>query len=232
MGLAIQDFAKLGRAQRLRVLSSMFYEDEIPVHNLFRTEAEMPLVERTALALSQGRVLDVGAGAGCHTLALQRRGLDDVTAIDISALSVETMRERGVRQALCADFFTDDFGSRFDTLLMLMNGLGIAGTLDRLPLLLSRCRELLADGGCVLADSTDLCYLFEDESGHVELPEDGVYYGEVDYRMVYGRHRGPAFHWLYVDFDTLCSHAAAAGLQAELVVKGTHYHYLARLSRA
>ena len=111
MGLAIQDFAKLGRAQRLRVLSSMFDEDEIPVHNLFRTEAEMPLVERTALALSQGRVLDVGAGAGCHTLALQRRGLDDVTAIDISALSVETMRERGVRQALCADFFTDDFES-------------------------------------------------------------------------------------------------------------------------
>lgn len=231
MGLAIQDFARRGRSQKLRVLSSMFDEDEMPVHNLFRTEAEMPLAERTALALSQGRVLDVGAGAGCHTLALQRRGLDDVTAIDISALSVEAMRERGVRKALCADFFADDFGSGFDTLLMLMNGLGIAGTLDRLSALLSRCRELLADGGCVLADSTDLCYLFEDEAGHVEFPEDDTYYGEVDYRMEYGRHRGPVFHWLYVDFDTLCHHAAEAGMQAELVVKGTHYDYLARIKR-
>lgn len=229
MGQAIQDFARLGRSQKLRVLSSMFEEDEMPVHNLFRTEAEMPLLERTALALSQGRVLDVGAGAGCHTLALQRRGLDDVTAIDISALSVEAMRERGVRQALCADFFTDDFGGGFDTLLLLMNGLGIAGTLDRLTALLTRCRELLADGGCVLADSTDLCYLFEDEAGHVELPEEETYYGEVDYRMVYGRHLGPVFHWLYVDFDTLCHHAAEAGMQAELVVKGTHYDYLARI---
>ena len=83
MGAAIADYWKHGKAARLQVFSSQFDEDEIPVRELFRTDKQMPLLERTALQLATGRVLDVGAGSGCHSLTLQERGLE-VEAIDIS----------------------------------------------------------------------------------------------------------------------------------------------------
>lgn len=98
MGAALQEYMKKGKASKLRVLSSLFDEDELPVPLLFREEKDMSDIERKALELARGRVLDVGAGAGCHSLVLQNRGLE-VTAIDISPLSVQVQQERGVRDA-------------------------------------------------------------------------------------------------------------------------------------
>lgn len=229
MGRAIADFFEKGRcAHLLLVRSEMFDDDEMPVPTLFRTEQEMNALERHALSLCRGRVLDVGAGAGCHSLALQAHGLE-VTAIDISPCSVETMRRRGVASVACADFFADAVGEDFDTLLFLMNGIGIAGRLERLPLFFARAKALLAEGGQILFDSSDLRYIYEDEDGEF-LPEpDEPYYGEVDFRMEYGKVKGAAFDWLYVDFDTLKQQAAAVGLRAELLLEGDHYDYLARL---
>ncbi len=229
MGRAIHDHFHRQPLHRLRILSSLFDEDEMPIPTLFRTEAQMPPLERRALSLARGRVLDVGAGAGCHTLALQARGLSDVTAVDVSPLSVEVMQQRGVRQAHCADFFTDSFGEGFDTLLFMMNGLGIAGRLSRLPRLLERARQLLVPGGILLADSTDLRYLFEAPDGTFLPPAEEGYYGEVDYRMVYAGCKGPAFDWLYVDFETLRHVATPLGFRVEKVQEGEHYDFLARL---
>lgn len=228
MGRAIRDYARNGSAQPLCVQSSMFDDDELPVSDLFRTPDEMPPLEQLALSRCTGRVLDVGAGAGCHALALQERGCN-VIAIDISPFSVETMAARGVRHALCADFFTDDFGTSFDTIILLMNGTGIAGTLSRLPVLLRRCAALLAPGGKVLTDSSDLRYLFEDEDGTFSPSDFDRYYGEVDYRMVYGTCRGPRFDWLYADFDTLARTASSCGMTARKLADGAHYDYLAEL---
>ena len=204
MGAAIWDYFHSGEAERLIVQSDMFEDDELPAACLFRAEAEMPAWERTALRLCRGRVLDIGAGAGCHSLVLQERGLD-VTAIDISPLSVQTMRERGVRQAFAADVMDgerEELAGPFDTLLLLMNGLGISGRLHRLPQFLSRLKELLAPDGQILADSSDIRYIYEDEDGALLYDGQG-FYGEVDYQMVYGHCRGPRFHWLYVDFERL-----------------------------
>ena len=102
MGQAIRDYYETGRAGRLRVFSPQFDEDEMPVGTLFREEEDMPPLELKALDLCRGRVLDVGAGAGCHSLALQRRGLD-VTAVDISPLSVDVMRRRMLRYGADVD---------------------------------------------------------------------------------------------------------------------------------
>lgn len=232
MGAAIWDYFHSGKAERLVVQSSMFEDDELPAACLFRTEAEMPAWEQTALRLCRGRVLDIGAGAGCHSLVLQERGLD-VTAIDISPLSVQTMRERGVRRAFAADVMDGacaDVAGPFDTLLLLMNGLGISGRLQRLPAFLSRLAELLAPDGQILADSSDIRYIYEDEDGTLLYDGDG-YYGEVDYQMVYGSCRGPRFHWLYVDFERLREAATAVGLQAEMLEAGPSHEYLVRLHR-
>lgn len=228
MGAAISDFHRHGQAGRLRVFSPDFDEDEIPVETLFRSFDEMPPLEQQALRMASGAVLDVGAGAGCHTLALQDMG-HDVTAIDISPLSVQTMQERGVQNALLQDFW--DVAPSFDTILMLMNGIGIVGTVDALPRFFRHIDMILAPGGQLLLDSSDLCYLFEDEDGNVELPSSDVYYGQLTYQMQYKRVKGSPFPWLYIDFPLLARIAGENGFDCQLVAEGQHYDYLARLIR-
>ena len=236
MGAAILDFQQHGKAARLRVLSSMFEEDEMPVKHLFRSTREMPMLEQKALQLAKGRVLDIGAGAGCHALALQEKGLA-VKAIDISPLSCEAMKLRGVKDAECINLFDphlssgnhsrehqethseenqEQFEGGFDTILLLMNGTGIAGKIEHLP------------GGQILIDSSDLKYIYENEDGSFDINLNGAYYGEVDYQMIYKNVKGDRFDWLYVDFPLLKSIAETCGLHGELVAEGEHYDYLAR----
>lgn len=268
MGAAILDFQKQGKAARLRVLSSMFEEDEMPVTHLFRSVPEMPVLEQKALQLAKGRVLDIGAGSGCHTLALQEKGFT-VKAIDISPLSCEAMKLRGVKDAECINLFDPhlssgnhskenqknhsgenqenhsgenqenhsgenqkQFEGGFDTILLLMNGTGIAGKIEHLPALFQRLKALLNPGGQILIDSSDLKYIYENEDGSFDINLNGAYYGEVDYQMIYKDVKGDRFDWLYVDFPLLKSIAETCGLHSELVAEGEHYDYLARIFQA
>ena len=228
MGRAIADYWKIKKASKLRVFSPMFEEDEIPLATLFRSYETMPKIERKALNMSKGRVLDVGAGSGCHSLVLQERGVD-VTAIDISPLSVETMKERGVKKVLEQDFFTLE--AQYDTILMLMNGIGIVGTLERLPEFFKQLDKILAPGGQVLCDSSDISYVFETEDGIIEMPDDMSYYGEHSFQMQYKDTIGEPFNWLYIDTDTLKEKAWRNGYAVEVVTEGEHYDYLARITK-
>lgn len=230
MGRAIADYHKTGKADRLRVFSPMFEEDEIPLPTLFRKYEEMPGIEQQALAMVKGKTLDVGAGAGCHSLVLQEKGVD-VTAIDISPLSVETMKERGVKHVMEQDFFTLE--GQYDTIIMLMNGIGIVGTLDRLPEFFKLLDRILAPGGQVLCDSSDISYVFEDEegTGMMIIPNEMAYYGEHSFQMRYKDTIGKPFDWLYIDADTLREKAARYGYAVEVVAEGEHYDYLARITK-
>lgn len=228
MGAAIRDYQSKGKASHLRVLSSMFDEDEMPVAHLFRTFNQMPRLEQKALSMAKGRVLDIGAGAGCHALVLQERGLE-VKAIDISPLSCEVMKERGVKDAECVNLFNPQLQGKYDTLLLLMNGTGIAGKLNRLPMLLNRLKELLAEGGQILIDSSDLKYIYENEDGSMDIDLNAPYYGEVDYQMQYKNVKGEPFDWLYTDPMLLASISKQCGLNCEIVEEGENYDFLARL---
>ena len=148
MGAAISDYFNHHRADRLRVFSSQFEEDEIPVKELFRSIQSMPVLERTALQMATGRILDVGAGSGCH-----------------APLSNEVMKQRGVKDSRLINLFDETFTETFDTVLMLMNGSGIIGTLNNMPAFFQRMKRILRPGGCILMDSSDLRYLFEEEDG-------------------------------------------------------------------
>ena len=231
MGYAIADYFSKGKAGRLRVFSSQFEEDEIPVDQLFRTFDEMPVLEQKALELAQGKILDCGAGSGCHALALQDMG-KDVEAIDISSRSVEVMQKRGIQHAYCVNLFDDNFLHRYDTILMLMNGSGIIGKLENMGAFFSKMKQLLNPGGCIYMDSSDLRYLFEDEDGSFLVDLAGGYYGEIDFQMQYKQVKGEPFDWLYVDFQTLSYYAQENGFKAELVQEGEHYDYLASLKLA
>lgn len=228
MGAAIRDYFRQGKSAQLKVLSSLFDDDEMPVAHLFRSYHEMPPLEQRALNEARGKVLDVGAGAGCHALALQERGLD-VTAVDISPLSCETMKERGVANVECVNIFNQRFQERFDTLLLLMNGTGIAGKLSRLPQLLSRLKQLMNPGAQILIDSSDLRYVYEDENGVLDVDLDGAYYGEVDYQMTYRNIIGKSFDWLYADSVVLAECCRQCGLKCEILAQGNHYDYLAKI---
>lgn len=229
MGSAIADFHATGKAAKLRVFSPMFDEDEIPVKTLFRSFDEMPAIEQTALREATGRILDVGAGAGCHSLALQHMD-KQVTAIDISPLAVATMRDRGVKEVLQQDFFTLD--GQYDTILMLMNGIGIVGSLSRLPALFMQVGHLLTPGGQLLCDSSDICYIFEDEDGIIDLTGVDGYYGELNYQMQYKNVKGEEFPWLFIDPETLKEQALAYGFNVDVIARGSHYDYLARITRS
>ena len=230
MGAAIYDYHKNGKAAKLRVFSSQFDEDEIPVADLFRSFEDMPELEKVALKAASGRILDVGAGSGCHSIALTGMG-KDVMAIDISPLSVEVMLERGVH-ARQVNFYDPSFDEKFDTILMLMNGTGIIGRLENMPVFFERLKSILNPGGCVLIDSSDLRYLYEDEDGTFEIDLADEYYGLVDYQMVYKNVTGEPFDWLYADFETLSYYAEESGFKAEMVIEGEHYDYLAKLTIA
>lgn len=228
MGAAIYDFHKNGNADVLRVFSSQFEEDEIPVADLFREYDDMPELERIALDEASGEILDVGAGSGCHSVALMKMGKSAV-AIDISPLSVEVMKERGV-DALQVNLYDESFDRKFDTVLMLMNGTGIIGNLDNMPVFFERMKHLLKPGGSILIDSSDLRYLFEEEDGSLMIDLADDYYGQLDYQMQYKDVHGEPFDWLYVDFDTLAFYAEESGFDAVLLAEGEHYDYLAKLT--
>lgn len=227
MGAAILDYQTKGKAGKLSILSSMFEEDEMPVKHLFRNLEEMPILEQKALSLAKGKVLDVGAGAGCHALALQAQSIA-VKAIDISPLSCEAMELRGVMDAECINLFDEHLETGFDTILLLMNGTGIAGKIENLPALFNRLKTLLNKGGQILIDSSDIKYIYENEDGSFDINLNAAYYGEVDYQMVYKDVKGDSFDWLYVDFPLLKSIAESCGLHGELIAEGEHYDYLAR----
>ena len=230
MGLAIHDFHNTGKAKKLIVHSSMFDDDEIPVTTLFRKFKDMPELEQVALKQAEGRILDVGAGSGCHCVALAEMG-KSCTAIDISELSVEVMKEKGV-DARCIDLFDESFVGQYDTILMLMNGTGIIGRLENMQKFFMRMKHLLAPGGRILIDSSDLRYLFEEEDGSLMIDLADDYYGLVDFQMEYNKVLGEPFDWLYVDFDTLSLYAEQNGFKAEIIAEGEHYDYLAALSLA
>ena len=198
-------------------------KEEMPVDVYFRDEDDMPDLEWLALNECRGCVLDIGAGAGSHALALQDRGLD-VKAIDISPLAVQVMQQRGVTQAAVANIFTYNQG-KFDTLLLLMNGIGLAGTTAGLARVLLHLATLLNEGGQVLFDSSDVAYLYEGN-----LPETG-YHGEIAYQYEYHQQKTEWFNWLYMDEQSMSDRAAQAGYRFEVLLEDELGQYLARLTR-
>ena len=229
MGAAIRDYYLKGKASQLRVFSPDFDEDEMPVPTLFRNFKEMSPLEQKALELAKGKILDVGAGSGCHSLSLQEMG-KNVVAIDISPLSVQTMKDRGVKVVKEINFFQIE-GEFFDTILMLMNGAGIIGKIDKLPVFFSHIKSLLAPDGILLLDSSDLRYLYEEEDGSFMIDLNDNYYGEMEFYMQYKDIKGDQFPWLYIDFNTLQMYAEENGFKAELILLGEHYDYLAKIYR-
>lgn len=227
-GQAISNFFHFHDNTPIVVKSSLIDDELLPPDYFFRGEAELPLLEKLALKHCSGTVLDVGAGAGCHSLLLQEKGIE-VTALEISRLCCEVMKLRGIKNVVQADIF-EYSGEQYDTILMLMNGVGLADSPDGLPKLIIKLKSLLKPNGKILLDSSDLIYLYEQPDGSVELNLNaGQYYGVVDYRLRYKQFIGKRFNWLFADQGLLADAAEMAGMKARIVEYGPHYDYLAEI---
>lgn len=231
IGNALTDYLKQPSKQTLTTNSSIAGNDDMPVEYFFRQEKEMPLLEQKALSICKGNVLDVGCGAGSHSLSLQNKKLE-VTAIDVSTGAVSVTKARGVKKAFVQDIFTYTPTEKFDTVLVLMNGTGICGKLNNLADFLNHLCSLLQPGGQILIDSSDLIYMYEDENGEHWIDASEGYYGEVNFSMTYNQQTSNIFEWLYVDYNTLQRCAIFNGMNCELIEEGEHYDYLAKITKA
>lgn len=222
-GEALKDQFTKPPAETLWVHNSYDEPEEMPVDVYFRGENEMPELELKALELCKGKVLDVGAGVGSHALILQKRGFN-VTGMDISAPAVTIMKQRGLKQAIEGNILTykDD---TYDTLLFMMNGIGLTGSIAGLKAFFQHVKDLLNPGGQLVFDSSDLSYLYQE----IPFPVSG-YYGEVSFRYEYKSIKGNWFKWIYVDQKTLKDIARQSGWDAEIVFEDDHDQYLARLT--
>ena len=228
-GKAILDFQTNTAPEDIITETSISEADEMNVAYLFRSYDEMPKLERHALQLAKGKILDIGCGAGSHSLCLQNEKEFEVISIDISENAIKACQLRGLKNAKVLNIL-DLENETFDTILLLMNGTGIFGTLDETPKFLQKLKTLLNPNGQILIDSSDIIYMFDDdEDGGKWIPGD-AYYGELTFTISYKNQTEDTFPWLYLDYNTLQNAAFANGLQCELVMEGDHFDYLARLT--
>ncbi|MCU4175022.1 class I SAM-dependent methyltransferase [Carboxylicivirga sp. N1Y90] len=226
-GKAALDYLSGKKDNQILVKSDIAEDDFIPVNYLFRSFHQMPDIEQKALMLCKGRVLDIGAGVGSHALYLQNKGLA-VDCIDTSIGCKQAALQRGVKNYVTSDFFEFESENKYDTLLLMMNGIGLAKTIDELPTFFAQVKKLLASGGQIILDSSDLRYLFMDEDSDI-IPSDEEYYGEVSYSMSYEDQKSDQFKWLFIDAALLSQEAYKNGFSFEKIADGPHYDYLARL---
>lgn len=228
-GTALKDFYYSGDCSDIIVHSNIFEDELMPVELFFRDFREMPKIEKIALKYCRGKVLDIGAGAGSHSLYLQNKKMD-VTALDISQGAYEVMKARGIKNVLNADLFAVK-NQKFDTLLMLMNGIGICGTIKKFKKFLSKAHELLKPDGIILFDSSDIKHHFMEKDGSMWINLGTEYYGEVEFQMEYRETKGKTFPWLFIDFETAEKISNEQGFECTLLYSNKNHQYLAMLKQ-
>lgn len=229
MGRAIKEYYQTkDDSIEVTVNSDMSEPDVIPADYLFRMDDEINELEQVALENCRGEILDIGAGAGSHALMLQNAG-KDVTAMDVSPISIDVAKKRGVEKTVLANIFHYK-EKQYDTLLMLMNGIGLVSTLEGLQFFFVHAKKLLKEGGQIIFDSSDILYLFQEEDGSFLIDLAGEYYGQVNYWMEYKDIKGEEFKWLYIAFPVMEEYADQAGFEAEVLAVGENHQYLAKLT--
>ena len=228
IGTALLDYYQGNYSEDIITETNISEEDELPLPYLFRTFKEMPEIEQKALKSAVGKTLDVGCGAGSHSLYLQEKGFDAM-GIDTSKGAIEVCKLRGVKNARNIDLLQLKNKS-FDTILLLMNGTGIFQNLENTSKYLQHLKSLLNPNGQILIDSSDLRYMYDStEDGGILVPADR-YYGELEFTMRYKEMESEPFGWLYLDertFENICN---LNDLSFEVIARGDNFDYLARVT--
>lgn len=222
-GKAILSYYKGDTTSSLTIYNNYDEPEEMPVEVFFRDEMDFSVLENLALIECKGKVLDLGAGAGALSLTLQARGVD-VTALENSPGCIEVLQKSGIKNCLLADY--QNHHGTYDTILSMMNGIGLAGTLDKVPAFLRKCMSLLNEGGQLLIDSSDISYLYEEG-----VPKPKGYFGEVQYQYAFKNEKDLWFDWVYVDQNTLKQICNSMELKMEILHTDEMDQYLCSISK-
>ncbi|HLW29992.1 MAG TPA: methyltransferase domain-containing protein [Brumimicrobium sp.] len=216
IGYAILDYISQNDPQDIIVESDLVEDDVLPIDILFRNFDSFPKLEVTAMKYCKGKILEVGAAAGPHAKYLVKQGFD-VSTVEISEIAHNYMKEN-IPEA--THYLTDilEFNTgKYDTILLLMNGIGMAGTYKKMTHFLKHLSTLLAPGGSIICDSSDVQNVFEDDEGGLWVDLNSDYYGEFKFNMKYKDSESGWFNWVYIDFKNLEKSANEAGLKIELL---------------
>ena len=228
-GLAMLDFQTNNSPENILTETSISDQDEMLVDYLFRSYSQMPMIEQKVLKLCFGKILDVGCGAGSHSLYLQNEKNLEVFAIDISENAIKTCKLRGLKNAFVKNIL-DLENQKFETILLLMNGTGIFGTIDNTALYLEKLKSLLNTNGQILIDSSDLKYMYDEDDFDYLKNNSKKYYGEIEFNITYKNQKEEPFNWLYLDFEMLKSISSKIGFDCKLIIEGNNFDYLAQLT--
>ena len=223
LGSAIESYFLRKDDTPVRVFINKSEEPEMYPSIFFRPYRNMLKYEKIALKESQGKVLDLGCGAGCHALYLQGKGYD-VTAVEISKKSSQVAEARGVAKVISEDWRNLSL-KNFDTVLVLMNGMGLAESPAELKIMFRKLKGFLSKSGSILIDSTDVTY------AKADWPMlDSEYFGKVQFELKY-KGKTQCFPWLFIDFETAVQTATSVRLNVEVLERARNGHFLLRLSK-
>jgi SAM-dependent methyltransferase len=215
----------------LRIDSDVFDSEDVAVRHYYRPDKDsLEDLDRRALERCTGAILDAGAGAGRHALDLQCRG-HEVTAIDVAEDAVQVMLDRGISDVRQGDIFTSDLGS-YDTILLLMNGIGLAGRHEDLQKLFNRFDDLLKPGGRVVFDAagldTEISSLDAESLSQMAMGKPHL--GEVFFRLTFDDLEGSWYPWLFPTSTQVGDAAHNAGFDFTVIGRGARGAFLAEVT--
>ena len=225
-GRALYDYWFDNKPEDMLTWTNLTDKETLPTQYLFRKFDEMPFPEQSALQLSEGKILDVGAGSGSHSLWLQENGFD-VTALDFSDFGQKVLKARGIKNIIYSDFF-ELKNKQYDTILFLMNGVGIMGKAIYADRFFKQIDALLSTDGQAFIHSSDLKYLYKTAGGY-NMPKEG-YYGDLQFYVSY-KNQVENFEWTYIDEQTLSTFAVQNGFNAYKVAESEYGDFLLRIWR-
>ena len=204
------------------------FEQQVFAAPFFNVEHYPPL-EIRAMGECYGNILDIGSATGRHSLELLRRGFK-VTSLDILPEMEAIMKSRGLTDVVIADVFRF-FGPRYDTLLMLMNGIGMTGSIDGLTRFLQLAHDLTVPGGQIVCDSIDVSVTTDPQ--HLAYRKNnlasGRLAGQQSFVMVYHGEDSVRFDWLHIDFQSFSDLCDSTDWNATLLEVEDDGHYLCKL---
>ncbi len=206
---AVKDFIESKEEKFIKIWHNQLKEESYSASYFLRTYDKMPEYEQLALSLCQGSILDIGAGAGAHTRYLISKNLD-VTSLEFDSGFAEIIQQVENSKVIQEDFFSYSTKEKFQTILLLMNGLGIAQSKARLPIMFDKLKDLLADNGRIIVEITD--YKFSPEYDPTTMNDP-----EVTYRVMYEGSFSEEFHWLYPNLEMVSLECKRLNLKHQLI---------------
>ena len=200
----------------------------------FSDYEDWPQHEKKAIEYVKGRVLDIGCGAGRHSLYLQKKGLD-VLGIDNSPLAIKVCKLRGLKKAKIMSIEDIDFKPKsFDTIIMMGNNFGLFGSFQKARSLLKRFHKITSDDGLIVAETRDPYKT--DNPAHLEYHElnrkRGRMGGQVRIRVRFEKYATPWFDYLFVSKEEMDEILKGTGWKVKQYIDSGNALYIAIIEKA